>query len=156
MRVLTNHSSRAKYVDELKVFNSRLDLIKVDVLGVKFKCLGDWSPRRRADAQAYLQELRDLDLIFSVVPHWADPVWYLFEVRITSRDELQSRLNQAGISTLFHNPTPPHMQQAVRGIRFIVNQFTVVEQITKELLSMPMDPALKYEQVVETFSDCLQ
>ncbi|WP_206027293.1 DegT/DnrJ/EryC1/StrS family aminotransferase [Tritonibacter mobilis] len=87
--------------------------------------LDDWTERRRAIAATYLEGLKDSGLILPHVPEWAAPVWHLFVVRSTVREELQAQLAQADIGTLIHYPIPPHMQGAYADLGFDAEAFPI-------------------------------
>ena len=55
IRVLRNYGSRAKYVNEVQGFNSRLDPLQAAILRVKLTHLDEWNARRAAIARQYGQ-----------------------------------------------------------------------------------------------------
>ena len=147
IRVLRNYGSRAKYVNEVQGYNSRLDPIQAAALRVKLKYLDEWNARRSAIAKQYLDGLKDADLILPSVPDWAEPVWHLFVIRHTRRDELQEHLADAGIGSLIHYPIPPHKQQAYSDLGFAPDAFPIAESIHREVLSLPIGPHLDSKQL---------
>ena len=155
IRVLCNYGSRIKYQNEVKGFNSRLDELQAAFLREKLKKLDEWNGRRKVIAAEYLSRLRDGDIVLPHVPEWADPVWHLFVVRNTQRDQLQQRLGKLGIGTMIHYPTPPHLQGAYAELGFSKGSFPVAEQIHNEVLSLPIGPHLtmvSVSSVVAAFS----
>jgi len=147
LRMLRNYGSREKYVNEIRGFNSRLDPLQAAALRVKLQHLDRWNEARRAVAARYLTGLADTGLVLPVVPDWADPVWHLFVVRSGMRNQLQQRLNQAGVGTLIHYPIPPHLQGAYADLEIGKGAFPVAERIHEEVLSLPMFPNITLEQV---------
>jgi dTDP-4-amino-4,6-dideoxygalactose transaminase len=141
VRQLRNYGSQIKYSHDIKGFNSRLDELQAAFLRVKLRHLDEWNDRRREIADQYLEEFLAYDyLTIPQVPPWAEPVWHIFIVRTPKRDLLQKHLANCGIQTLIHYPVPPHKQGAY-------NEFTnlslpVSEMIHKEVLSLPMSPAM--------------
>ena len=116
IRVLRNYGSRAKYHNEIKGVNSRLDPLQAALLGVKLKCLDEWNKRRQTIARRYLEELKDVqDLKLPRVAEGAESCWHLFVVLHSRRDALQRHLKEAGIATLVHYPIPPHLSGAYAG-----------------------------------------
>jgi dTDP-4-amino-4,6-dideoxygalactose transaminase len=146
IKMLRNYGSREKYVNEALGVNSRLDPIQAAVLRVKLQHLDRWTDHRRNIAAAYLDKLKDTDLILPHVPIWADPVWHLFVVRTVTRDDLQQRLTKAGIGSLIHYPIPPHMQQAYAGMEIAPDRFPVARSLAAEVLSLPIGPHLTMDQ----------
>jgi dTDP-4-amino-4,6-dideoxygalactose transaminase len=72
-------------------------------------------------------------------------VWHLFVVRHPQRDALQARIGEAGIDTLIHYPIPPHRSGAYRD--YADAQLPVAEQLSEEVLSLPIGPHLALEDV---------
>jgi dTDP-4-amino-4,6-dideoxygalactose transaminase len=141
--VLRNYGSRAKYYNEVKGYNSRLDEVQAALLRVKLKRLDEWNDRRREIASFYLQTLEGVpDLGLPHVPDFAQPAWHLFVVQHPRRDALQQHLAQAGVGTLIHYPVPPHLQRAYADFRFGRNQFPISERAAAAVLSLPMGPHL--------------
>jgi len=155
VRVLRNYGSRVKYHNEVKGFNSRLDELQAALLRVKLPVLDEWNQRRRDAAARYLDGLAGSELGLPFAPEWAEPVWHLFVVRHPQRDELQRRLQQAGIGTMIHYPVPPHLQPAYAEWGYGAGAFPITEAIHREVLSLPMGPQLTVAQelrVIEVLS----
>lgn len=142
IRVLGNYGSRVKYQNEVKGFNSRLDELQAAFLCEKLKKLDEWNGRRKVVAAEYLNTLSCSNVVLPHVPEWADPVWHLFVVRNSQRDQLQKKLGEAGISTMIHYPVPPHLQGAYAELGYCTGAFPIAEQIHQEVLSLPMGPHL--------------
>lgn len=149
VRLLRNYGSKVKYVHEVAGFNSRLDEIQAAVLRVKLQHLTAWNKRRAEIASLYLKELADTGLVLPFVPHWANPVWHLFVVQSSNRDLLQQKLREAGIHTLIHYPTPPHLQNAYKDLGFARGSFPISEKIHQHVLSLPIGPQLEHSQVLQ-------
>ncbi len=147
IRVLRNYGSRAKYVNEARGVNSRLDPIQAAVLRAKLPHLAAWTDRRGAVAAAYADGLRDSNLILPHVPEWADPAWHLYVVRSAQRDDLQKRLAGAGVGTLIHYPIAPHMQAAYADLGLAPGALPLARKLAGEVLSLPMGPHLSRADV---------
>lgn len=145
--LLRNYGSKVKYYNELKGYNSRLDPLQAAFLRTKMKTLEIWNQRRKATARLYQEQLRDLPgLALPNAPDWADPVWHLFVVRHPHRDELQAALSQAGVGTLIHYPVPPHLSDAYREEGWVMGDFSITEELSNTVLSLPMGPHLTDKQ----------
>lgn len=147
IRLLRNYGSKKKYENDCQGFNSRLDELQAAFLRVKLRCLDEWNARRRCIASRYLDTLSStpsLELPF--VPQYAEPVWHIFAVRHPRRDQLQSSLADAGVSTLIHYPIPPHRAGAYSSAGWKPNAFPIAEEIAKTELSLPMGPHLQPAQ----------
>lgn len=147
LRLLRNYGSSVRYVHELQGRNSRLDPIQAALLRVKLARLDDWNARRKVIARRYLTELAGTGLALPVVPAWAEPVWHLFCVRHSKRDALREALHVAGIDTLIHYPTPPHLQAAFADMGMTLGAFPVAEATASTIFSLPIGPAMTDAQV---------
>lgn len=148
IRLLRNYGSRIKYSNEFKGFNSRLDELQAAFLNVKLTKLDEWNTYRTQVAKEYLEKLADVsNLILPFVPTWTDPVWHLFVVRHPKRQELERHLNQSGIDTLIHYPIPPHLSNAYIENGYQIGNLPVAEQLSREVLSLPIGPHMTNKEV---------
>jgi dTDP-4-amino-4,6-dideoxygalactose transaminase len=148
VRLLRNYGSPKKYVHEVQGVNSRLDEVQAAVLRVKLQHLDEWNRRRQEIAALYLEALHDAPLVLPRVPAWAEPVWHLFVVRHPDRQAFQEGLQEDGVQTLVHYPTPPHLQGAYRSLGYRPGNFPITEAIHREVLSLPIGPHLDEAQAV--------
>lgn len=147
LRLLRNYGSSVRYVHQVQGRNSRMDPIQAALLRVKLAHLDRWNARRREIAARYLTELAGSGLELPVVPAWAEPVWHLFCVRHPRRDALRDALLAAGVDTLIHYPTPPHLQAAYAGLGITTGAFPAAEGTASTVLSLPIGPAMTDAQV---------
>ncbi|HLX94889.1 MAG TPA: DegT/DnrJ/EryC1/StrS family aminotransferase [Verrucomicrobiae bacterium] len=147
VRLLRNYGSRKKYYNEVKGYNSRLDELQAAFLRVKLAKLDAWNGRRRIVAASYLTELNGASgLTLPFVPEWAEPAWHLFVVRHPRRNDLQTRLTEAGIGTLIHYPVPPHLSGAYAEAGWARGTFPVAETMAETVLSLPLGPHLSADE----------
>jgi dTDP-4-amino-4,6-dideoxygalactose transaminase len=147
-QALRNYGSNIKYFNEIKGINSRLDELQAAFLRVKLQKLDGWNNRRKHIASIYLLELSNISgLILPYVPEWADPVWHLFVIRTSRRDQLQKYLEGCGIQTLIHYPILPYNQRAY--FETGNKQFPISDKISKEILSLPIDPTMQMRDVIK-------
>lgn len=148
VRVLRNYGSRAKYYNEVKGVNSRLDPIQAAFLRVKLKCLDDWNARRGQIARQYLEGLNECpDLILPSVADGAEPAWHQFVLRHPRRDQLQKHLNESGVGTLVHYPVPPHLSGAYASSGWKRGDFPLTEELADTVLSIPIGPHLRDDEI---------
>ena len=147
VRVLGNYGSRVKYHNQVKGFNSRLDELQAAFLREKLKPLDAWNECRAKIAKQYLDCLSGKPLILPYVPDWCQPAWHVFVVRHPRRDQLQGTLGDAGIGTLVHYLIPPHLQMAYQGNGWMKGSFPIAEQMSDELLSLPIGPHINARQI---------
>jgi len=148
IKVLRNYGSQIKYHNEVVGFNSRLDELQAALLRVKLAKLDEWNGRRKGLAAQYIEQLGSkANLVLPHVPDWVDPVWHLFVVRSQKRDDLQKQLANAGVGTMIHYPIPPHLQPAYENLGYKKGDFPISEAVHKSVISLPMEPSMKYSQV---------
>jgi dTDP-4-amino-4,6-dideoxygalactose transaminase len=140
VRKLGNYGSSRKYHHELLGLNSRLDPIQAAVLSAKLRSLDDWNRRRSQIASTYSDGLSGSCYVIPHVPDWVDPVWHLYVIRTKKRKLLQEKLTKNGIGSLIHYPTPPHLQSAYKHLGYCLGSFPVSEELSEEVLSLPMGP----------------
>jgi dTDP-4-amino-4,6-dideoxygalactose transaminase len=146
VRLLRNYGSSAKYVNELKGFNSRLDPIQAAVLRVKLAHLDAWNARRKLLAELYLQGLKAPISLPQVAPG-TDPVWHLFVIRTPERERLARHLADVNVATLIHYPIPPHRQRAYAELTGVTPDLPLATRMADEVLSLPMGPHMSAEDV---------
>jgi len=152
VRALGNYGSKHKYVNEHQGLNSRMDEIQAAFLSIKLKYIDEENNRRRDIANYYCNNIKQPYIILpknSSLSH----VWHLFVIRHLQRDQLQKYLIENGIQTLIHYPIPPHKQLAYKEWNNL--RFKVTEQISDEVLSLPISPVLEnseVEYVVDTLN----
>lgn len=145
IRVLRNYGSRKKYINEVSGVNSRLDPLQAAILRVKLKALDEWNKRRKEIAYIYNNHLDSNVVCNSSMPEWADPVWHLYVIRSSRRDQLQAHLVNADIQTLIHYPVSPHQQACCKELQY--THLPIATQLAKEVLSLPIGPHLANAQV---------
>jgi dTDP-4-amino-4,6-dideoxygalactose transaminase len=129
-------------------YNSRLDNLQAAILDVKLKHLPEWIERRRELASRYHQGLSDLqELKLPPQPHSNDrffDVYQNYVIRAKERDKLVAHLEESGVEILISWPKPMHHHEAL-GLKHF--QLPKTEQISNEVLSLPMYPELSEEGV---------
>ena len=152
IRLLRNYGSRQRYHHEVAGVNSRLDEIQAAVLRVKLTRLEEWNRRRASVVAVYQDGLRGMSLVLPQMAPDRDHVWHVFAVRHPNRDRLRQALAAAGVETLIHYPTPPHLQPLYAGLGIASGEVPVSEAIGREELSLPIGPHLAPEQVARVIS----
>jgi dTDP-4-amino-4,6-dideoxygalactose transaminase len=142
VRSLRNYGSRVRYVNDEIGHNSRLDELQAAMLRVKLSHLEQWNARRREVAQAYCDALTKTRLELPGSSPHSHHVWHLYVVRTSLRDALRAFLEKAGIVTLIHYPTPPHLQAAYAWLDYNHGSLPASEAIHQEVLSLPLWPQM--------------
>ena len=162
--VFTNDDALAKLIQSLKVHgkgeskydnirigvNSRLDALQAAVLKVKLK--------------AFIKhELDDVNRIFQlynerldglveipIIPegYYSSFAQYTIKLRNKKqRDKLQAQLKEQGIPSMIYYIKPMHKQKAFANLEHDEKDFTVTNELCNTVLSLPMHPYLRIEDV---------
>jgi dTDP-4-amino-4,6-dideoxygalactose transaminase len=125
--------------------NSRLDEIQAAVLLEKLPILNSENEHRRLLARRYLTQIRHPAVRLPPADQIGQDAWHLFVIRHPSRDALRDWLQQHGIGTDVHYPIPPHQQRAYAELNTL--SFPLSEQIHREVLSLPLNPAVTMTEI---------
>ncbi|MBZ2174082.1 DegT/DnrJ/EryC1/StrS family aminotransferase [Schnuerera sp. xch1] len=148
IKMLSNHGRIKKYEHEMEGYNSRLDSIQAAILRVKLRHLNKWNSMRINNANIYKQLLnKNNNIITPFIRNESRHVFHLFTVRLTNRDNVRESLKKDGIATGIHYPIPLHLQPAYRYLGYKKGDFPISEKISNEILSLPMWPELKEEDI---------
>jgi dTDP-4-amino-4,6-dideoxygalactose transaminase len=147
MRMIRDHGSRVRYRHELMGVNARLDEIQAATLLVKMPHLERWNAARQEHARFYTEQLLAVVDAVPVVRPWATHVYCYYVVQVPLRDRLRIALEQEGIGTNIHYPTPIHLQPACASYGYTRGMLPVTEAVAERILSLPMYPELTQEQL---------
>ncbi len=145
------HGGRQMYHHQEVGYNSRLDALQAAVLSVKLPHLGAWSEARRRNARYYDERLADLDeIVTPVVVDGNISIFNQYTIRVTGgrRDALQEWLRERGVGTGVYYPVPLHLQECFEYLGYKEGQFPESERACREVLSLPVYPELKEDQLV--------
>jgi dTDP-3-amino-3,4,6-trideoxy-alpha-D-glucose transaminase len=147
LRQLRNGGQSDRYRHELPGVNSRLDEIQAAFLRVGLRHLAAGNERRRALAGLYLAGLDGSGVEPLREQPYARAAHHLFVVRHPRRDALAQALRARGVGTLVHYPTPLHLQPVFAPLGGRPGDLPVAERATSEVLSLPLYPELRDEQL---------
>jgi dTDP-4-amino-4,6-dideoxygalactose transaminase len=147
IRMLRDHGSLARYQHEVLGVNARLDELQAAVLRVKLRYLSGWNAARQKHARIYSDQLRDVVETVPVVRSWGTHVYYVYVVEVQNRDHFRKMLEQEGIATGIHYPTPIHLQPACARYGYERGRLPITEEVTQRIVSLPMYPELTGEQI---------
>ena len=145
VHAIANYGSKQKYQHIYKGVNSRLDEIQAALLDVKLQYLDADNARRREIAKYYREHIINPKIILPTTYDENAHVWHVFAVRTENRDDLCRYLNDNGVQTNIHYPTPPHKQGAYT--EWADMSLPVTEEIHRTIMSLPMSPVMTDEEV---------
>lgn len=141
------YGSDYKYHHIYKGVNSRLDEIQCGFLRIKLHHLDKWNKNRNEIAKKYLEGIKNPKIILPVVNKNNYHVWHIFAIRCEERDKLEKYLNDNGVATNKHYPTPMHLQGAYKEMGLKKGDLPLAEEISSKELSLPMFYGMKDEDV---------
>jgi len=148
LRTLRNHGQSSRYNSVEPGWNSRLDEIQGAILRVKLRYLKMWEQARRRHAAEYTKLLQGIDCIKTPdIPDGYEHVFHQYTIRAPRRNELQRFLSEQKIGSAVYYPVPLHLQPIYAGLGHGRGSFPEAERAADEVLSLPMFPELKSEQI---------
>ena len=147
IRSLRVHGQIKRYYHKYIGINGRLDTIQAAILNVKLKHYKKDLALRQEVAKKYTEALQNKDLILPFVDKKATSAWAQYSIRVKNRDKVQVKLKEKGIPTAVHYPMPLHLQECFRYLGYKEGDFPIAEKISKEILSLPMNPYLTEEEI---------
>jgi dTDP-4-amino-4,6-dideoxygalactose transaminase len=148
LRTLRNHGQTAKYVSSEPGWNSRLDEIQAAILRVKLRHLPEWQRARQEHAASYSKLLLGIPGIAPpLVPENYQHVFHQYTIRVEQRDTLQQALSARNIGSAVYYPAPLHLQPLYSSLGHKAGDFPHSEHAADEVISLPMYPELRSEQI---------
>ena len=155
IRMLRDWGAEKKYQHVLKGFNFRLEGIQGAILKVKLKYLEKWSEARRSHAALYTKLLAGSAVTTPDVMPYGKPVFHVYAVRTSAREDLMAFLTAEGIQHGIHYPIPVHLLPAHADLGYEAGDFPHSEKAANEVLSLPMFAELTDDQI-KTVCDAIQ
>lgn len=151
IRGVVNHGMYTRYHHDVVGVNSRLDSLQAVVLNEKLKLLDYYNERRKWAAIRYTQLLNDHPKVETPVTSGDcdSHVYHQYTLKIigADRDALVQQLQQNDIPCGVYYPIPLHLQKAYVDSRYNEADFTVTNQLVKEVISLPMHSELDEVQI---------
>ncbi len=169
IKSLRVHGQSKRYHHQYIGMGGRMDTIQAAVLNVKLKHYPRDLRLRQEVAKKYSKVLSEKlkvesngsatsNLILPTVLPDRTSAWAQYSIRVktsnlkletsdSARSELQSKLKEAGIPTVVHYPLPLHLQECFGYLGYKKGDFPIAEQISAEIMSLPMNPYLKDEEI---------
>jgi dTDP-4-amino-4,6-dideoxygalactose transaminase len=147
IKMLRNHGSTVKYYHSVLGYNSRLDEIQAAIIHVKFKHIDDFNAARRRHAGLYRTLITRDDILLPLERPGCHHVYHQFTLRSKYRDQIMASLRNQGIAAAIYYPVPLHRQEVFAGCGSAGEILPHAETCTAEVLSLPMFPELKQEEI---------
>ena len=140
----------SKYTMSRIGYTSRLNTVNAAIGRVQLRKLDGWNKTRRTVADLYrkaLARVPGVTLPPAENPR-ESPVYHLFVIRSTRRDQIAAHLERNGVEAAIHYPVPIHLQGPYRAnYGYSEGSFPVSEKLAGQVLSLPIHPAITQEEV---------
>lgn len=146
-RKLRNHGQTKKYASSEPGWNSRLDEIQAAILRVKLRHLPHWQRARQAHAAEYTRQFQMPGIMPPFVPEGYEHVYHQYTIRVEERDALEQVLAEQKIASAVYYPVPLHLQPLYASLGYRGGDFPHAEHAAKEVLSLPIYPELRPDQL---------
>ena len=147
IRLLRNHGSAIKYYHNAIGYNSRLDEIQAAIVRVKLRKIDEFNESRRTNANLYRSCIKRDDVILPTESTECRHVYHQFTIRSKKRNNMMDSLKRNDISSAIYYPLPLHKQEVFAGQRTISGELPVSEECAAEVLSLPMFPELRKDEI---------
>ncbi len=147
LRLLRNHGSVVKYHHTTLGYNSRLDEIQAAIIRVKMKKIEEFNDKRRINADIYRTLIKRDDITLPIELPGCRHVYHQFTIRSKNRDGIMKTLQNENVSSAIYYPVPLHRQEVFTRRNISAENLTNSEICAREVLSLPMFPELKKEEI---------
>lgn len=149
LRLLRNQGMRARYQYELAGHNFRMTELQAAVALPQLARLEANTERRAENAQRLTEGLTGLPGVeLPAVAPDRSHVWHQYTIRVTeesgrTREQVADVLTRRGVGSGFYYPRPVYDYDCYRDHpRVVVGEHPVAERVSREVLSIPVHPAL--------------
>jgi dTDP-4-amino-4,6-dideoxygalactose transaminase len=147
LRLVRQYGQTDRYRHVTEGVNSRLDEVQAAILRTRLPYLPRWNARRAEIATAYTEALAGSTVRPLAQLDGRLHVFHLFVVEAPDRDALRTYLDEAGIGTLIHYPTPVHGHPPYRRLASGPVPLAVSERLCERILSLPIYPELRDDEI---------
>ncbi len=160
--VFTDNHDLAKKITSLRIhgedtdkytnihigINGRMDSLQAAILLPKLAIFPDELIARDQVAKYYTERLSPVkSLTLPSVPQESRSAWAQYSILSDHREDLQAALKKKGVPTAVYYPKPLHLQAVFAELGYGRGDFPVSEIVAQRILSLPMHPYLKEEQL---------
>lgn len=142
LKSLRIHGKGGDKYDNVRVgVNSRLDTIQAAILIEKLAIFQDELDARDRIAKRYSKALKDVAEVPFII-NGGTSAWAQYTLKLENRDEVQTRLKEAGVPTAIYYPIPMNRQSGYVDFPVAPAGVSVSEALAEQVLSLPMHPYL--------------
>lgn len=140
LKQLRVHGQGERYHHPVIGINGRMDTMQAAILLAKLELFSDEVKSRKLIGEKYSQGLSEnQQIIAPFIESYNTSVYAQYTIQVDNREQLQKKLQEAGIPTAVHYPVPLHKQAALKTDEF---DLPVAESLSYKVISLPMHPYL--------------
>ena len=144
LRQIARHGQDRRYHHIRVGVNSRLDTLQAAILLPKLEIFAEEITLRQQVAEVYNTMLSEAGITTTpFIEAHNTSAYAQYTIQVDKRNEVQAKLNEAGIPTAVHYPIPLNKQPAVADSDAIL---PVGDAVAERVMSLPMHPYLKLEE----------
>ena len=128
-------------------YNVPLDPIQAVLLRLKLPYLAEWTARRRAIVQMYVDGLRGSEVIVPTFRPESQPTFRSFTIRVRDGAQTLRDLREAGVEAVRHYTPPIHHNQVYAGGLPGSDNVPVTEMLATQIVSLPVAPELDDDDI---------
>lgn len=159
-KLARQHGQSRRYVHDVLGYNFRMTDIAAALGICQLKKLDGANARRIKNAGYLTEQITSIKGL--VPPHIGanrNHVFHQYTIKVTpeykySREELQQKLLDKGVSTIIYYPTPIHQQPFYKDLGY-KEVLPVTEALSQRVLSLPVHPGVS-EADLKTISEALK
>lgn len=155
MREIRVHGQDRHYHHPRLGINGRLDSIQAAVLLAKLEIFPSEMEARQRVAKAYDGHLSGRAVTPFVEEHNVS-AYAQYTLLVPNRTAVQQALKEKGIPTAVHYPVPLNLQPVFANLNQPAGSFPVAEDLAERVISLPMSPYLREDQIDRIASAVLE
>jgi len=147
LRLIINHGQSEKYLHTELGYNHRMTNIQAAIGIAQLKKLDMFNNKRIENAEYLSKNIKAKGIIKPNKEKNVKHVYHQYVIKVNKRDELIKYLNDKEIGNAIHYPLPVHLQPLYKKLGYSSEICPVATQLSNEVLSLPVHPALKKEEL---------
>jgi dTDP-4-amino-4,6-dideoxygalactose transaminase len=144
-RLRREHGMKVRYHHEVLGYNFRMTDIHAAIGLAQLDKLPAFNARRIAIAARYTASLQGV--VTPRLSQGATHVYHQYTLRVLKRDAFVERLRERGVGSGVYYPIPVHRQKPFIELAYGDQSYPVSEQLSEEVVSIPVHPGLRDEEV---------
>lgn len=144
LRQIARHGQDRRYHHIRVGVNSRLDTLQAAILLPKLEIFAEEITLRQQVAETYNTMLSEAGITTTpFIEAHNTSAYAQYTIQVDNREQVQAKLNEAGIPTAVHYPIPLNKQPAVADSNAVL---PVGDAVAERVMSLPMHPYMNEEQ----------